>query len=64
MDERCAELGLRPRADATCDADHPGDIPERGWFDVLTRLAQSLGRDGMRLRAAGVACCWLSSPWF
>jgi membrane protein len=43
--------------DGTCDADRPGDIPERGWFDVFTRLAQSLRRDSMWLRSAGVAFC-------
>jgi membrane protein len=50
---------LRPREEATCDADHPDDISDRGWFDVLTRLARSLGRDGMWLRSAGVAFCAL-----
>jgi membrane protein len=47
----------RLREDATCDADHPGDIPERGWFDVLARLVGSLRRDSMWLRSAGVAFC-------
>jgi membrane protein len=54
-EQRCATPGAW--TDATCDADSPGDIPDRGWFDVLTRLAHSLGRDGMWLRSAGVACC-------
>jgi membrane protein len=44
-------------ADATCDANRPGDISDRGWFDVLARLAQSLRRDSMWLRSAGVAFC-------
>jgi len=47
----------RLREDATCDADHPGDIPERGWLDVLARLIASLRQDGMWLRSAGVAFC-------
>jgi membrane protein len=47
----------RLREDATCDADHPGDIPERGWLDVLARLVASLRQDGMWLRSAGVAFC-------
>jgi len=47
----------RPPEDLICDADHPGDIPDRGWLDVLSRLALSLGEDGMWLRSAGVAFC-------
>ena len=47
----------RPREDATCDADHPGDISSRGWFDIITRLVGSLRQDGMWLRSAGVAFC-------
>ncbi|MGF9763753.1 YihY/virulence factor BrkB family protein [Microvirga sp. 0TCS3.31] len=43
--------------DATCDADHPGDLTERGWLDVLARLVASLRQDGMWLRSAGVAFC-------
>lgn len=48
---------LRPREDVTCDADRPGDISSRGWFDIITRLGGSLRRDGMWLRSAGVAFC-------
>ena len=47
----------RPREGATCDADHPGDISSRGWFDIITRLVGSLRQDGMWLRSAGVAFC-------
>ena len=47
----------RPRESATCDADHPGDISSRGWFDIITRLVGSLRQDGMWLRSAGVAFC-------
>jgi membrane protein len=54
-EERRADPGAW--TDAICDADHPGDIPDRGWFDVLIRLARSLGRDSMWLRSAGVAFC-------
>jgi membrane protein len=43
--------------DVTCDADHPGDLTERSWRDVLARLAHSLREDGMWLRSAGVAFC-------
>ena len=39
------------------DADSPGDIPGRGWWDVLQRLGRSLARDEIWLRAAGVAFC-------
>jgi membrane protein len=53
-EERCTPGAW---TDARCDADRPGDISDRGWFDVLTRLAHSLGRDGMWLRSAGVAFC-------
>jgi membrane protein len=53
-EERCASGAW---VDGTCDADRPGDITERGWFDVLARLAHSLGCDGMWLRSAGVAFC-------
>jgi membrane protein len=53
-EERCAPGAW---TDATCDADRPGDISNHGWFDVLARLAHSLGRDGMWLRSAGVAFC-------
>jgi membrane protein len=44
---------LRPWEDATCDADHPGDISSRGWFDIIARLVGSLRQDGMWLRLAG-----------
>jgi membrane protein len=57
MHERCAKARARPRADDTCDADRPGDIPDRGWLAVLARLAHSLRRDGTWLRSAGVAFC-------
>jgi membrane protein len=46
-----------PREDATCDADQPGDISRRGWFDIVTRLLGALRRDSMWLRSAGVAFC-------
>lgn len=36
---------------------NPGDIPDRGWLDVLIRPARSLGRDSMWLRSGGVALC-------
>jgi len=42
-----------------CDADHPGDITDRGWFAVRGRIARSLAHDGMWLRSAGVAYCAL-----
>ncbi len=37
------------------DAEHPSDIPGRGWFAVLQRIAQSLYRDDVWLRSAAVA---------
>jgi membrane protein len=56
-DKGCAAPVPRLREDAPCDADYPGDIPERGWHNVLARLIGSLRRDGMWLRSAGVAFC-------
>jgi membrane protein len=55
--KRCAVPASRLSEDAACDADHPGDLTERGWLDVLARLAHSLREDGMWLRSAGVAFC-------
>jgi membrane protein len=46
-----------PWEDAACDADHPGDISSRDWFDIINRLVGSLRQDGMWLRSAGVAFC-------
>jgi membrane protein len=57
MREKCDAWGQERPDSATCNADQPGDIPERGWFDILARLAQSLRRDSMWLRSAGVAFC-------
>jgi membrane protein len=37
------------------EAEHPSDIPGRGWFAVLQRIAQSLYRDDVWLRSAAVA---------
>jgi membrane protein len=56
-ENRCAVAAVELRDDAICNADHPADIPDSGWFDVLTRLARALGRDSMWLRSAGVAYC-------
>jgi membrane protein len=47
------------RWDGRCDADRPGDIPDRGWLSVLRRLGRSLARDDMWLRSSGVAFCSL-----
>jgi membrane protein len=38
-----------------CDADHPAEISNHGWFDILRRIGHSLARDGMWLRSAGLA---------
>jgi membrane protein len=45
--------------DSVCEADHPGDITDRGWLAVLRRIIHSLAQDGMWLRSAGVAYCAL-----
>lgn len=40
-------------------ADRPGEIPKRGWRDVLLRVKQQIGEDNVSLTAAGVAYGWL-----
>ena len=37
------------------DAQHPIDIPRRGWIDITVRIAQQIGQDRISLVAAGVA---------
>jgi membrane protein len=37
------------------DADHPADIPARGWKDVLVRVKREVADDHVSLSAAGVA---------
>jgi hypothetical protein len=37
--QRCAVPVLRLSEKASCDADHPSDIPERGWLDVLAKAS-------------------------
>ena len=37
------------------DADHPGEVPARGWKDVLSRVRVEIKRDRVPLLAAGVA---------
>ena len=41
------------------DARAPGDIPVRGWGDILRRVWRALGRDHIRVAAAGLAFCSL-----
>ena len=36
-------------------ADAPGDVPSRGWLDILTRTKEELARDNLSIVAAGVA---------
>jgi membrane protein len=57
--DRSSDFNDGSPEDDRCDADHPSDIPDQGWFAVLRRLARSLGQDGMWLRSAGVAFCAL-----
>lgn len=40
-------------------ADSPGEIPKRGWRDVLMRVKQQISEDNVSLTAAGVAYGWL-----
>lgn len=35
-------------------AEHPGEIPKRGWRDIVARVWQNLGRDNTSLIAAGI----------
>jgi hypothetical protein len=53
-DDRCAVREVRMQEDAVRDADHPADIPNRGWFAVLARLVHSLTRSG---RGSGCGPC-------
>jgi membrane protein len=57
LEENRSMPASRLRESATCDADHPGGISSRGWFDIITRLVGSLRRDSMWLRSADVAFC-------
>jgi membrane protein len=36
-------------------AEHPGDIPARGWWDIATRVAKRLGPDNVSLVSGGLA---------
>jgi membrane protein len=58
MNERDRQV-TGPSLDLTCAADRPSDITDRGWLDIIRRLARSLSSDGMWLRSAGVAYCAL-----
>ncbi len=40
------------------DAERPSQIPPRGWFAVLKRTFQEMGRDHLTLLAGGVAYAW------
>ena len=46
---------LRPREDATCDADQPGDISSRGWFDIITETGR-LPAPGWHVAQVGGRC--------
>ena len=59
MDDLGASAKLSSAGARACDADTPGDIPHRGWWNILQRLGGSLSRDDVWLRAAGVAFCAL-----
>jgi membrane protein len=53
-----------PAGDAAVDgrgraAKWPGDIPGRGWWDILCRVRHALARDHIWVAAAGVAFCTL-----
>src|ERR1700759_2645968 len=41
--------------DRGVDAEHPGEIPARGWKDVATRVKNEIRDDHSTLSAAGVA---------
>lgn len=37
------------------EATHPGEIPKRGWKDILLRTKEQIGEDNLSIVAAGVA---------
>jgi membrane protein len=41
------------------DAERPGEIPGRGWRDILRRIWRALGRDHAWVTSAAVAYCFL-----
>lgn len=45
--------------DAGRDAGRPGEIPGRGWLDILRRVRRALARDHIWVASAGVAYCAL-----
>ena len=42
-------------------AESPGDVPKRGWLDILTRTKEEIAQDNLSIVAAGVAFyCFLA----
>lgn len=50
MDIKVKETRERGRG-----ATHPGEIPKRGWKDILIRTKEQIGEDNLSMVAAGVA---------
>jgi membrane protein len=48
-----AEPRDTPKPDAVSDADRPTEIPPHGWWEVLKRVWDEIGRDNMSIIAAG-----------
>ena len=48
-----AEPHDTPKPDAVSDADRPTEIPSHGWWEVLKRVWDEVGRDNMSIIAAG-----------
>ncbi|MGE3291155.1 MAG: YihY/virulence factor BrkB family protein [Geminicoccaceae bacterium] len=48
-----AEPRDTPKPDAVSDADGPTEIPPHGWWEVLKRVWDEIGRDNMSIIAAG-----------
>jgi hypothetical protein len=60
---------IRERGDHGRTADHPAEIPPRGWKDILVRTYRSISETASRhwRRASPITSCWrcfpASPPW-
>lgn len=49
------EIKVREGGERGRGATHPGQIPKRGWKDILLRTKEQIGEDNLSIVAAGVA---------